>query len=780
MSTIAADFTERYDLVEALSGNALFAVYRARERATGLFFLLKTPRAHILEDERPVNLFRELMFRVQEVDNPAMARIHEVGGTGTDLWIVSEMVDAPTIRQILSDGLSLERALDVIAQAADALEAVHQANIYHGDVSPRHLHILEDGSIRLTDAGMASLSEVIQPFMRVSLQTPHPAYLAPEVLRGSPPSAQTDVYSLAMMLYEMTTGHLPFPGNSIDTVRAKQEETPVTEPTLLYPALPQDLNALMAKAMAWEPEERFSSAAAMAAEIRVLRDRLSPDQSAVIVPPASIREEIRKDQVQPHAGTAFGTASLGSGVRICSECLAANASDAVNCSSCWNDLESIAILTPEEGRGFARRSRRRSRRRRFIRRGLLVLGASALVALYLFDRNVPPGLLTGAPTSTATADQGEGLWTSPRNGAASTGSITGATVVPSGTIRWQRELGAEVVSSPAVADGRIFLTTRDRRIIALSAFDGTTIWEIPATGPLDTSPIVADGLVYVVFRDSSLVVLDAATGERAWTEDYNLSNPLFSWVTVDQGIVFALSQDGTIQTLDAKTGELRWEVDSGVTFLSPPAVSEGRLMAASLNREILVLDSRSGQTRLVYVLQGIVDTSPAILGNVAIIGGSDSAVRAIDVHAQNIPLEKTVLRWWSQLFFWGMAPFPPAQSGVIWTRSVGEEIRTSIAVSANRAVVTTDKGTLLALRMSNGDEVWRTSLEEEPAAAGSPIIINDTIFVGTERGNLHAHSVRDGSRLWTLALDSAVLGSPAFADGDLYVVTRAGVVYAVD
>jgi outer membrane protein assembly factor BamB len=127
-----------------------------------------------------------------------------------------------------------------------------------------------------------------------------------------------------------------------------------------------------------------------------------------------------------------------------------------------------------------------------------------------------------------------------------------------------------------------------------------------------------------------------------------------------------------------------------------------------------------------------------------------------------------------------MAPFPPAQSGVIWTRSVGEEIRTSVAVSANRAVVTTDQGTLLALRMSNGDEIWRTSLEEEPTAAGSPIIINNTIFVGTEQGNLHAHDVRDGSRLWTLPLDSAVLGSTAFADGSLYTVTRAGVLYAVD
>lgn len=788
MSTLAADFTEHYEMVEALSGNALFAAYRVRERPEGDLFLLKTPRAHLLENTASIAAFRELMARVQSAESPAMPRVHEIGGAGSQIWIVSEAVDAPTTHQTLPNGFPLERVLGAMARVADALDVTHKAGAYHGDLNPRNVLLSEDGAVQLIDTGMAALSQTIHSAMRISLQTPHPAYMAPEVLRGAAPSPQSDIYSLGMTLYELVTGHLPFPGNSAETVRVKQQEMRIIEPHLLNPDLPQEINALIAKAMSWEPNDRFSTAADMASALRTLYDGLSSEQGATVVPPALAREEIRSDRPQAPSRASFGLSSEMVDVKVCPECFTANAPDGMACSFCWHDLQPVAVVTREEGRGIAKKAQRRIRLKRFIRRGLIAAGVLALIALYFFDRTAPPGLLTGAPTSLATAAHGLNVWSSPRAGATSAGSILGAESVPQGTVQWQLDLDAGIASSPAVSDGRLFITTLDGRIIALDTSDGSTLWEITTIDdrpihPMDASPTVADGKVYVGFRDSTLAALDAATGEKVWT--YDLSNPIFAWVTVDQGIVYALSRDGVIQTLDAQTGELRWEIQTDDGFLAAPAVSQGKLVAPNLGRDVFVLDGKSGQTRLVYLTRNSMESSAAVPGNVAILGGVDGFIRAIDIHEQNLPLEKTVLHWWAQMFLFGMAPFPPAQSGTIWTKPVGEAIKTSPAVSGNRAIVTTQKGTLAAFRMSDGGEMWRTSLESEDARPGSPIIVNETIFVGTsfvarDGGNLHAYDVSNGSPLWSLPLDGAFIGSPAFANGILFLVTDTGVVYAID
>ena len=170
--------------------------------------------------------------------------------------------------------------------------------------------------------------------------------------------------------------------------------------------------------------------------------------------------------------------------------------------------------------------------------------------------------------------------------------------------------------------------------------------------------------------------------------------------------------------------------------------------------------------------------SPAVSGNIAVLGGLDRHVRAIDITKKTLPMEKTVLGLWSQFFLWGMAPFPPAQRGAVWTRNIGHEIATSPAISGNRVIVTTKDGKIMALALSNGKEIWETSLDPDEVA-GSPTIVNSTFFVTTSQGYLKAYQIDDGSLLWELNIGSAGTNSIAYANGQIYFNTQNGTIYGV-
>ncbi|MDA1097087.1 MAG: PQQ-binding-like beta-propeller repeat protein, partial [Chloroflexi bacterium] len=198
------------------------------------------------------------------------------------------------------------------------------------------------------------------------------------------------------------------------------------------------------------------------------------------------------------------------------------------------------------------------------------------------------------------------------------------------------------------------------------------------------------------------------------------------------------------------------------------------------DRRILMINAKNGGTNLVYLTRNATYASAATSGNVAILGSNDRVVRAIDVHAGNLPLEKSVLKWWAQFYVWGMAPFPPAQSGTVWIYVVGKQIQVAPAVSGQHVVVAGLDGTVLGLRMIDGEPQWTSRLEEKSAKPTAPIIVNDRVYVGTDSGTLHALDIADGEPEWTFLASGSIQGSPAFADGLLYFVTTSGTVYALE
>ena len=777
MTTTPASLQERYDIIAALPGTSLYSVYSAIERESDDAVEIRAPRTRALENAETLGPFRALMERHRDVHHAHLGRLLDIHSEEDSFWMVYEPARGEQLRGWLTRGLQLDEALLLISQAAAGLQALHDADLIHGDANSRNLFVTPVAGAQLRNAGLSELS-IGMSGLQSSMQIPQPAYMAPEVLRGSEPGPKADIFSLGMVLYESLTGHLPFTGNNRDTVRVKQQEGRIAPITVLNPALPEALEEIVGRALAWDPNERFSSAQEMREVLLEYRNNLSMPEAQIVVPDERARQEILDDiaQFEPSRISLDGD---GTGeFRVCAECLTINLASVTRCAVCWRDIRENPVRNRTEGEAYAQRTRRRRTTRKWAIRGSVAFAVLALLALFIYDRGAPPGLLTGPPTTTLTAQAGSGLWTTPRGGAANSGSVASVDIVPQGVERWRLEIGAEINSSPTIDNGRIFVTTLDSRILAYSTEDGSLIWEQQGPGPMDAAPIVADDRLYITFRNSRLAALEADTGEVIW--ESVISNPLFSWAGVSDGSVYVACQNGVIQAFDAGTGEKRWEIDTDDGMVSPPSVSEGMVIIPTRGREVLFLVGETGQTRLSYVVPGTVEGAAAVSHGTAALGDSRGFVRAVDIRAQNLPLEKTVLRFWSQFYIWGLAPFPPAQSGTMWTRSIREEVWADAAIAGNRAYFATREGNVYAFTLSGGQQLWKTALGDEPTWTGSPTVVNTVLYIGSESGTFYALDAVSGEHLWNLDLGDSISSSPAYADGKLFVMTDSGTLYAFD
>jgi serine/threonine-protein kinase len=211
----------------------------------------------------PVALER---FRIEarlgaQLDHPGIAKVHDVnvdGRSGEPPWMVQEYVAGEPLTDLLRrDGaLDPPRAVSIVAQVAEAAHAAHQVGVVHRDLTPRNLLIAADGSVKVTDFGIARTASAA-PLTKAGHVIGTPAYLSPEQVRGSTASPASDVYTLGVVLYECLTGGRPFEGsNPIEVARAHLEKVPPPLPTVI----PGPLRAVVIAALAKEPENRPAAA----------------------------------------------------------------------------------------------------------------------------------------------------------------------------------------------------------------------------------------------------------------------------------------------------------------------------------------------------------------------------------------------------------------------------------------------------------------------------------------------------------------------------------------
>jgi len=310
----------RYEIVGELGRGAMGVVYKARDPQIDRLVALKTVSLRGQEPEDAAEFRQRFVNEAQaagRLHHPGIVSVFDVGEetqTG-EPYIVLEYVPGEALNKVIAreKKLPLQRALQIAEEVADALDYAHEQGVTHRDIKPGNILITESGHPKIADFGIAKLN--LAHFTLPGKVLGTPAYMAPEQLSGERADGRSDLFSLGVILYAIVTGHSPFQGNSATTVCFKVANREPLPASALDLSLPPELDAVIARAMAKDPADRYQRGAEFANDIRVLRAQLKPSGTTTSLQGLSVttrRTTQRLDlRGSPAVGPAYAAKLMG-------------------------------------------------------------------------------------------------------------------------------------------------------------------------------------------------------------------------------------------------------------------------------------------------------------------------------------------------------------------------------------------------------------------------------------------------------------------------------------
>jgi serine/threonine protein kinase/Flp pilus assembly protein TadD len=277
-----------YKVVKRIGAGGMGEVYLASDITVGRSAALKVLPPRLTNNGERLRRFQQEARTVAALNHPNILTIYEVGADDSSRYIASELIEGETLRQRLARGrIEIVEATEIAIQVASALAAAHSAGVVHRDVKPDNIMLRPDGYVKVLDFGIAKLGEsafaeaaadgagsttLAETNLGLILGTVR--YMSPEQARGERTDKRTDIWSLGVVLYEMTTGDAPFTG---DTPQDVMTAILTTEPSPLGSSVaqaPNELNHIVSKALRKNPDERYQNASEMLEALKALHHRL--------------------------------------------------------------------------------------------------------------------------------------------------------------------------------------------------------------------------------------------------------------------------------------------------------------------------------------------------------------------------------------------------------------------------------------------------------------------------------------------------------------------------
>jgi serine/threonine-protein kinase len=256
----------RYEIRQQLGAGGMGVVYRALDRELQETVAIKTLKPELLGDFTLLERFKQEIRLARKISHPNVVRTHDLGESDGTYFITMEFVDGTSLDEVLArrGPLPLAVTLTIGRQLCRALEVAHGVGVVHRDIKPQNLVVDAQGFLKVMDFGIARLVEGRQaagPGLTAEgsiIGTPE--YMAPEQLMGQAVDGRTDLYAAGVVLFECLTGRRLFEGTSFATLMLKQVQEPPPDPRTIVPGIPAEAVALVLKALAKRPEDRWQSA----------------------------------------------------------------------------------------------------------------------------------------------------------------------------------------------------------------------------------------------------------------------------------------------------------------------------------------------------------------------------------------------------------------------------------------------------------------------------------------------------------------------------------------
>lgn len=270
---------DRYEIEDQIGSGGMGRVFRATDRTLKRRVAVKVLSPSLAKDRGAVERFRREAQAAAALSHPNVVSVFDSGSVKDVHYIVMEYVEGKTLKDEIADegALAPDRAVAIAESIARGLAAAHEAGVAHRDIKPGNVLLTSEGQVKVMDFGIARAvnDESSGKIFGTA------AYVSPEQARGKRGDARSDVYALGCVLHEMLTGHQPFTADSPVAVAYKHVSEDAPPPSSVNPAVPERLDAVVARAMAKDPEARYRSAGKMQDELEAIA---GDDATAPIAP----------------------------------------------------------------------------------------------------------------------------------------------------------------------------------------------------------------------------------------------------------------------------------------------------------------------------------------------------------------------------------------------------------------------------------------------------------------------------------------------------------------
>ena len=280
MNLIGKMLANRYEIIEKIGNGGMATVYKAKDHVLNRNVAVKILKDEFITDNEFIKRFRTEAQSAASLTHPNIVSIYDVGNEGDIYYIVMELIQGKTLKEIINeDGkLSWKWSVNIAIQMASALETAHKNGIIHRDIKPHNIIITEDGMAKVTDFGIAkAVSNSTITAFGTTIGSVH--YFSPEHAKGGFTDAKSDIYSLGVVMYEMLTGRVPFDADTPVSVALMQVQEDPIEPIKLNSQIPISVDKIILKAMQKDPADRYQNATDMLIDLSTSLKR--PDEDFV-------------------------------------------------------------------------------------------------------------------------------------------------------------------------------------------------------------------------------------------------------------------------------------------------------------------------------------------------------------------------------------------------------------------------------------------------------------------------------------------------------------------
>ena len=294
-------FAGRYEIIEELGKGGMGRVYRVEDKKIKQEIALKLIKPEIASDKKTIERFKNELTTARNIAHRNVCRMFDLGEGKGQHFITMEYVSGGDLKKFIRRAKRLDTgtAISIAKQICEGLEEAHSLGIVHRDLKPNNIMIDDNGNARIMDFGIARIVKD-KGITGSGIMIGTPEYMSPEQAEAKEVDQRSDIYSLGVIMYEMTTGRLPFEGETPLAIAMKQKGETVKNPKEFNPQIPDDLGTVILKCLEKGRENRYQSAAEVRTELEKIEqglpttDRVAPKKKPITSREITVQFSLRK------------------------------------------------------------------------------------------------------------------------------------------------------------------------------------------------------------------------------------------------------------------------------------------------------------------------------------------------------------------------------------------------------------------------------------------------------------------------------------------------------